>query len=93
MAAYLLNNLAARTLAEPSYLHDGAVLDDLLDGYTAIVVEGDPTPDLHPGIAEAIYRDAAVRLRQIVWPNRDGWFPGEPGYDIPDHIQPLLRKP
>ena len=39
----------------------------------------------------AFYRRPPLPILQVVWPNRDGLFPWQPGTDLPfRHAQPWL---
>jgi hypothetical protein len=93
IAQALLNDLAARVVEQHMQLAHGQHLHDLIAGYDAVLVDGPLTDDLYPGTAIGRYGADRVRLRQIVWPDRDGRFPWDPGYAYPRRAQPLLGRP
>jgi len=93
IAQALLDDLAARVLEHDTQLAHGQHLPDLIAGYDAVLVDGPVTDDLYPGTAIGRYGADRVRLRQIVWPDRDGRFPWDPGYAYPPQAQPLLGRP
>ena len=93
IAQTLLNDLAARVIEQHMQLAHGQHLHDLIAGYDAVLVDGPVTDDLYPGTAIGRYGADHVRLRQIVWPDRDGRFPWDPGYAYPPQAQPLLGRP
>lgn len=89
IAEVLLHEMAVRVHRRGSRLRHGQTVTDLIDGYDAVIINGQPTGDLHPGIAVALY-GLRVRVQQIVWPDPDGRFPWQPGYRLPADRQPLL---
>lgn len=89
----LLNNLAARFFGRAQRFASGQRINDLLDGYDAIIIEGPPTDDLYPGAAIARYGKDRVRLQQVVWPDEHGRFPWEPDYALDKRAQPVLARP
>ncbi|TDB84086.1 DUF4262 domain-containing protein [Micromonospora fluostatini] len=93
IAHALLNDLARRVHDHAHRLTHGQQIDDLLLGYPAVIVEGPATEALHPGAAHARYGADRVRLQQIVWPDRQGRFPWDDGYEYPGYVQPLLGRP
>jgi hypothetical protein len=48
---------------------------------------------LYPGAAYARYGTDRVRLQQVVWPDRAGRFPWEPGYEHDPQVQPVIGRP
>jgi hypothetical protein len=93
IAQALLNDLAARVVEHDTQLAHGQRRHDLIAGYDAVLIDGPVTDDLYPGTAIGRYGADHVRLRQIVWPDRNGRFPREPGYAYPPQAQPLLGRP
>jgi hypothetical protein len=93
IAQALLNDLAQRVVDDHTHLTHGQRLPDLIAGYDAVLVDGPITEDLYPGSAIGRYGADRVALRQIVWPDRDGRFPWDPGYAYPPQAQPLIGRP
>jgi hypothetical protein len=93
IAQSLLNDLGRRVFDQAARFSHGERLGDVLVGYDAIIVDGSPNDDLHPGIAFALYGRGKVRLQQLVWPDRRGRFPWESGYGYPPHAQSLIANP
>lgn len=90
IAHELLNDLARRVHDKAEKFSHGQRISDLLAGHDAIIIDGPPNDDLHPGVAFALYGRAKVRLQQMVWPDEHGRFPWESGYGYPPHVQPLI---
>ncbi|MET7968757.1 DUF4262 domain-containing protein [Micromonospora sp. NPDC005305] len=88
----LLNDLAGRVYDKAERFHHGQRIGDLIAGYDAVVVAGDPTDQLHPGAAFGRYGRDRVRLQQIVWPDPDARFPWDSGYTYPSQVQPLIGQ-
>ncbi|MBG0568236.1 DUF4262 domain-containing protein [Actinoplanes aureus] len=93
LAHGLLNDLARRVYDKAARFSHGELIGDVLVGYDAIIVDGPPNDDLHPGAAFAVYGRDKVRLHQLVWPDEQGRFPWETGYGYPPHAQPLIAHP
>jgi len=93
IAQALLNDLAGRVHDRTTRFAHGQRIDDLLVGYDAVIVDGPATEALYPGTAYARYGRDLVRLQQIVWPDRHGRFPWDPGYAYDPHVQPLIGRP
>jgi hypothetical protein len=83
IAQALLGDLAARVLKHDLQLTHGQHLHDLIAGYDAVLVDGPITDDLYPGTGIGRYGADHVRLRQIVWPDRNGRFPWNPRLRLP----------
>jgi uncharacterized protein DUF4262 len=92
VAHHLLNDVAARVYDKAQRFTHGQRISDLIDGYDAIVVDGDPTEQWWPGVAVARYGREQVRLQRIVWPDPQGRFPWDPGYGLEPHVQPLIAR-
>jgi Domain of unknown function (DUF4262) len=88
----LLNDMAGRVRDGHSFTH-GQTINDLLHSLDAVLIDGPINADLWPGAAIRRYGADRIRLRQIVWPDRDGHFPWQDGYAIPPGVQPLLGRP
>ncbi|XVV10915.1 DUF4262 domain-containing protein [Actinoplanes sp. CA-131856] len=93
IAQSLLNDLARRVYDRSERFAHGQHLTDVLVGYDAVIVDGPPNDDLHPGVAFALYGDGKVRVQQLVWPDEHGRFPWQDGYGYPPHAQPLIGHP
>jgi hypothetical protein len=89
----LLNDLASRVYDKAERFTDGQRISDLIAGYDAVVVDGAPTDELLPGVAIARYGRDRVRLQQVVWPDPQGRFPWDTGYDFDPDVQPLIARP
>lgn len=73
-------------------VEDGAVLDGVLGGGLPLRIRaGKPTEALYPRTAYQLYEDRVQLLHQVLWPDNDGLFPGEPGFSLAD-LQPLLDR-
>ncbi|MGC4808741.1 DUF4262 domain-containing protein [Micromonospora sp. DT233] len=92
-AQTLLNDMAHRVYQRAQPLTADHRVEDLLLGYDAVIIEGQATEALHPGAAYARYGKDHVRLQQVVWPDKQGRFPWDDGYEYPAHVQPLLTRP
>ncbi|MEU5554110.1 DUF4262 domain-containing protein [Micromonospora sp. NPDC047793] len=90
VAHTLLNDLAQRVYDKAERFTHGQTVSDLIAGYDAIIIDGPPTDDLHPGMAIARYGRDQIRLQQLVWPDQQGRFPWDSGYDFDPHVQPLI---
>jgi hypothetical protein len=89
----LLNDLAGRVYDQARRFAHGQRIGDLIAGYDAVIVDGPPRGDLLPGVAIARYGRDQVRLQQVVWPDPQGRFPWQDGYDIDPRAQPLIAHP
>ena len=59
---------------------------DQLDGLASVAfraVEADDTWSV--AVARKLYGNDRVRLLQLVWPDKDGFYPGEPGWSLGDY--------
>jgi hypothetical protein len=92
-AQALLNNLAGRVYDKAQHFHHGQRIDDLLEGYEAIIVEGAATDVLYPGAAIGRYGTHRVRLQQLVWPDPHGRYPWDDDYSQDPRLQPLIAQP
>lgn len=90
IAHSLLNDLARRVHDRAERFTHGQLIRNFIASYDAIIVEGAPTDDLLPGLAVARYGRARVRLQQMVWPDQQGLFPWDAGYDLAPSAQPLI---
>jgi hypothetical protein len=93
IAHALLNDLAGRVYDQAQRFTHGQRISDLIAGYDAIIVDGAPSDDLLPGVAIARYRRDRIRLQQVLWPDPQGRFPFDAGYDVDAHPQPLIARP
>jgi hypothetical protein len=93
IAHALLNDLAGRVYDQAKRFTHGQRVSDLIAGYDAIIVEGPVIEALPPMAAIARYGRDQIRLQQIVWPDRQGRFPWQDGYDLDPHTQPLIAHP
>lgn len=89
----LLNDLAARVYDKAEQFSHGQRISDLIAGHDAVLVEGEPTDDLLPGVAIARYGREQVRLLQVIWPDPQGRFPWHAGYSMDPHVQPQIARP
>ena len=93
VARRLLNDLAGRLYDTAERFTHGQRISDLIAGYDTVIVEGPVTDELLPGLAIARYGREQVRLQQVVWPDPQGRFPWEAGYDLERHAQTLIAHP
>ncbi len=89
----LLNDLAARVYDRAERFRHGQRIGDLIAGYDAAIIDGEPTEHLHLGAAIARYGQEQVRVQQIVWPDPHGRFPWDDGYAYSLQVQPILGRP
>ncbi|MFI7208458.1 DUF4262 domain-containing protein [Micromonospora aurantiaca (nom. illeg.)] len=89
----LLNDLAARVYDRAERFSHGQRIGDLIAGYDAAIIDGEPTEQMCPGAAIARYGQEQVRVQQIVWPDPDGRFPWDDGYAYPSEVQPVIDRP
>ncbi|RNH99659.1 DUF4262 domain-containing protein [Micromonospora aurantiaca] len=92
VAHSLLNDLARRVYDTAERFTHGQRLSDLIAGYDAIIIDGQPTDDLLPGLAISRYGRDQIRLQQLVWPDPQGRFPWDHGYNVAPQAQPLIAK-
>jgi hypothetical protein len=88
----LLNDLARLVYDRAERFTHGQHISDLIADYDAIIIDGPPTDDLLPGMAIARYGRHQIRLQQMVWPDPQGRFPWESGYDLDPQTQPLIAQ-
>jgi hypothetical protein len=93
IAQALLNDLARRVHHQATRFNHGQRIADLIAGYDAVIIDGPATEALYPGAAYARYGAGRVRLQQVVWPDRHGRFPWNPGYAHDPQTQPLIGRP
>lgn len=79
----LLNNAARRSLGEE--FKPGQVLD----GIASVPFRVVDAPSAEVNMAHHLYEDRDVRALQLVWPDKGGAYPGEPGWSLPDDAQPI----
>lgn len=86
-----LVNVAAEVVREGRQLTPGGVLSEVLIGYPMSLRLADPAwSELFPGLAE-FYSASPVPVVQLVWPDQDGRFPWDRGFDeCFRESQPLL---
>ncbi|WP_121437973.1 DUF4262 domain-containing protein [Actinomadura pelletieri] len=89
-----LNTLGRHT-ADGRLPTDGERRDGVVRGQAAAFRETDPLwYDAMFGGAVAFYRRPTPPMLQVVWPNREGLFPWQPGTDLRfRHSQPWLWLP
>ncbi|MET8198023.1 DUF4262 domain-containing protein [Micromonospora taraxaci] len=92
VAHCLLNDLARRVYDRAERFSHGQRVSDLIAGYDAIIIDGEPTDDLSPGMAIARYGRHQIRLQQLVWPDQHGRFPWDNGYNLEPQAQPLIAQ-
>lgn len=85
----LLNDVARRT-SEGLSLKGGMVFDDLANlPMTLIEVDNEKLRDYF-GTAIRFYKGPVFPAVQLVWPDPEGRFPWDEGYDPEGYPQPLL---
>lgn len=67
------------------------ILDDIIKGYPA-KLRHCPNDDPFFPFAQAnnVYETAAFETMQLLWPDSDGKFPDEEGYDYAPDVQPFI---
>jgi hypothetical protein len=71
----------------------GDSLDEVIEGYPVRrrEVESRESFKAHVGYALWFYAGKPFRLFQVIWPDKEGGFPGEPGaWDVLKEREPLL---
>jgi hypothetical protein len=81
-AQQLLNDAAKRSLTRE--LRAGDVLEEVASAPLRVV----EAPSAEVNMARHLYRGRQVSALQLVWPDRDGAFPGEPEWSMGD-AQPI----
>ncbi|MET8911629.1 DUF4262 domain-containing protein [Micromonospora sp. NPDC004551] len=89
----LLNDLASRAYDKTEHFHHGQRIGDLIAGYDAVIIDGDPTAQVHPGGPIGRYCRDRVRLQQVVWPDWHSRYPRDTAYAFPSAVQPLIGQP
>ncbi|HKD98541.1 MAG TPA: DUF4262 domain-containing protein [Micromonosporaceae bacterium] len=92
IAKRLLNDMGGRVFDRAERFAHGQRVTDLIRGYDAVVVAGDPLEEMAPGVAYHLY-GRTVRVQQIVWPDQDGRFPWDAGWAYPPDAQPTIGAP
>jgi hypothetical protein len=91
----LLNDMAGRVYDKAQRFAHGQRIEDLLVGHVAVLVSG-PVPheddEMWPGLAIARYGRRRVRLLQLVWPDTQGRYPWDDGFDLAPHVQPAIGR-
>ncbi|MEU6020810.1 DUF4262 domain-containing protein [Micromonospora sp. NPDC047134] len=90
VAHTLLNDLARRIYDKAERFTHGQRISDLIVGYDAVIIDGQPTDNLLPGAAIACYGRHQIRLQQIVWPDQQARFPWDSDYTFEPNAQPLI---
>jgi uncharacterized protein DUF4262 len=85
-----IDELARRTL-DGDVIEPGRVDSDVIDGFDVTYVEVVDTGTDWFAVANRL--QSGFRALQVVWPDLDGRFPWEDGYDIPVEYQCLLGLP
>lgn len=96
VAARGLVGLLADLLAGGTEVPVGAVFTGLYDGELRSALVPVDVAECGPLFASATawYRAAGYRVAQLVWPDRNGWLPWEPGFDRRVVMaQPILGDP
>ncbi|MFY1587050.1 DUF4262 domain-containing protein [Micromonospora sp. WMMD734] len=92
IAHSLLNDLARRVYDKAERFAHGQRISDLIAGYDAIIIDGPPTDELLPAMAINRYGRDQIRLQQMVWPDQQGRFPWDDGYNFGPQAQPLIAQ-
>lgn len=92
VAHSLLNDLARRVYDKAERFAHGQRISDLIAGYDAIIIDGPPTEELLPAMAINRYGRDRIRLQQMVWPDQQGRFPWDDGYNFAPQAQPLIAQ-
>ena len=85
----ILNELASRVCDEGLQLRHGRRIRDLIVDHDVVIVAGEPTEEVFPGVAVMRYGER-VRLRQVVWPDPGDRFPWQSGYETAGCPQPTI---
>ena len=89
---FALNEIGGRMKSGARFA-SGDSLDGVIEGYSVRLreVQSRESFQAHVGYALWFYAGQPFRLFQVVWPDKDGRFPGEPGaWEILKERQPLL---
>lgn len=91
-AQALLNDLASVAVDEGGYV-DGAEVRGRADWSVPLRLRGPVSPDAaQVGVARALQPGRDVTVFQVLWPDTDGRYPGDDGYNTLGFPQPLLPK-
>ncbi|MFG1904916.1 DUF4262 domain-containing protein [Micromonospora carbonacea] len=88
----LLNDLARWVYDKAERFAHGQRIIDLIAGYDAIIIDGPPTDELLPAMAINRYGRDQIHLQQLVWPDQEGRFPWDHGYNFAPQAQPLIAQ-
>ncbi len=88
---FMCNEAAA--IDDKTPLMDGMELPAgaLLEGFPVRVVAADPVDGEMYGAID-LFGLAGMSALQLVWPDMDGDFPGDPDYSLPEYAQPLYPE-
>jgi hypothetical protein len=95
VAKTILNRVAFRFAKEGEPIVPGVRYDEILEGFPVVfVTAGQDGVDSHLYAYEWFYKGQTPPVLQMVWPDTDGRFPWEDGFDRRfDAAQPLLGTP
>lgn len=89
--AGIINNVHEAQTTEGLHVHDGDVLDGFLGrGYQLAVRRADPVK-AEMNATLHLFRDSGLEVQafQLVWPDIEGRFPWDDGWDSERWVQPL----
>lgn len=93
VSQYMINKAATKMDEGLPVEHGYEFLPDtLIANYPVRVVRVDPERYPLYKIWDLFGRDPHITALQLVWPDIDGRFPGEEGYDTAQPIYPLLER-
>jgi hypothetical protein len=91
-AAAILNDLASVAVDEGSFA-DGASLRGRADWSMPMRIRGPVSPAAaEVGVARALQPKVDVGVQQVLWPDAEGVYPDEDGYNTLGFPQPVLPK-
>ena len=86
-------NVIGQRIRKGARYAPGDSLDEVIDGFPVRLreVERRESLETHVGYALWFYAGKPFRLFQVVWPDKEGRFPGEPGaWEVLKEREPLL---
>lgn len=86
----LLNDMGRRVFDRNERFVHGQRINDLIFGFDAVVVDGEPLDGMPPGQAYAMYGRSRVKVQQIVWPDQGGRYPWDDGWSLDVDVQPTI---
>lgn len=86
LAAELINSAAEAHLEKP--FEPGGIAT----GFAEVDFRVVEAPHAEVGTANRVYRDREIKVLQLLWPDNDGNYPGDPGWNPESLAQPIYDQ-